>query len=345
MPEWIWDILSENYYMVDILPVSVVIPLYNKSPYIGRALKSVLCQTFHDFEVIVVDDGSTDDGAEIVKGFNDSRILLIQQKNQGESAARNSGIKAATADLIAFLDADDEWLPEFLMTIMRLRLKFPEGGAYATASIKKFSNEICQKQEFFNIPSGDWEGIIPSYFKTCAYGRSPICSSNVAIPKVVFHDVGMFEIGMWWGGDLEMWSRIALKYPIAFSSRYCAMYDVGAINRVSNTLKTVEISPFVRTARQAIANNSVPASILPDLERYIAKEILATAERNLKAGKPKMTRTNLSQIAQNEFVLKRITLGIWTYLPPSLFRAYQRILRIGLIGILRIKRRFHSKIL
>ena len=78
--------------MSGVPAVSVVIPLYNKGPYIARALNSVLAQTFQDFEVIVVDDGSTDDGAEIVRGFKDLQIRLIQQKNQGVSAARNRGI-------------------------------------------------------------------------------------------------------------------------------------------------------------------------------------------------------------------------------------------------------------
>lgn len=100
--------------------ISVVIPLFNKGPYIARTLDSVLKQTFQDFKVIVVDDGSTDDGAEIVRGFDDPRIQLIQQPNQGESVARNRGVDESLSDFVAFLDADDEWMPKHLETILKL---------------------------------------------------------------------------------------------------------------------------------------------------------------------------------------------------------------------------------
>jgi len=235
-------------------------------------------------------------------------------------------------------------LPEFLETIMRLRRKFPEAGAYATGFMKKFSSGVYQKQTFSGIPQSDWEGIIPSYFRSCAFGKLPIRSSNVAIPREVFFDVGMFPVGEWWGEDTDMWGRVALKYPIGFSSGYHAIYNIGATDRTCNTLKRAEIHPFVRTARQAIERGDVSGSILPDLERYITKEILQTAQINLKAGRPDLARENLSQCPQRVLGLKQITLRIWTYLPTSLFYFYQRILEGGLNGTLRIKTKLNSKI-
>ena len=94
--------------------VSVTIPLYNKGEYIERSLESVFAQTFGDYEVIVVDDGSTDNGAEIVKQFRDSRLRVIRQANAGPGAARNRGIDESSSRYLAFLDADDEWMPRFL---------------------------------------------------------------------------------------------------------------------------------------------------------------------------------------------------------------------------------------
>ncbi len=94
--------------------VSVIIPLYNKGKYVGRALDSVFSQTFKDFEVVVVDDGSEDEGPDIVRRYKDKRLRLIQQDNAGPGVARNRGISETTGHYVAFLDADDEWLPNFL---------------------------------------------------------------------------------------------------------------------------------------------------------------------------------------------------------------------------------------
>ena len=93
--------------------ISVVIPLYNKEEQIADTLQSIFAQTFQDFEIVIVDDGSTDNSVEEVEKFDDSRIRLIHQTNAGVSAARNRGIEEARGELIAFLDADDEWKPEY----------------------------------------------------------------------------------------------------------------------------------------------------------------------------------------------------------------------------------------
>jgi len=96
------------------LKVSIVIPLYNKAPYVRRALDSIAVQTFADFEAIIVDDGSTDMGAAVVANYSDPRFRLIRQENAGPGAARNAGIAQAQGEFIAFLDSDDEWLPNYL---------------------------------------------------------------------------------------------------------------------------------------------------------------------------------------------------------------------------------------
>jgi len=113
--------------------ITVIIPLFNKEKYITRALSSVLKQTMQDFEIIVVDDGSTDRGAQKVRMMEDHRIKLMQQPNRGVSAARNVGVQEAKTDIVAFLDADDEWTSEFLETILHLRDVYPGAGLYATA--------------------------------------------------------------------------------------------------------------------------------------------------------------------------------------------------------------------
>ena len=125
--------------------VSVIIPLYNKAPYILRALDSVAAQTFKDFEVIVVDDGSTDGGGGIVERYPDQRFRLVRQANAGPGAARNRGIREAQAPLVAFLDADDRWLPAYLETNVRILEEHPEAAAVGGGWIEYPSQIPCAK--------------------------------------------------------------------------------------------------------------------------------------------------------------------------------------------------------
>jgi len=98
--------------------ISVIIPLYNKEAYISETLHSVLSQTYDKFEVIVVDDGSTDNSLQVVRNFTDSRLRIVEKKNEGVSVARNEGIDQASFPWIAFLDADDWWAPTFLKEVV-----------------------------------------------------------------------------------------------------------------------------------------------------------------------------------------------------------------------------------
>ncbi|MDP4270339.1 MAG: glycosyltransferase family A protein, partial [Bacteroidota bacterium] len=112
---------------------SVIIPLYQKGPFIARAIESVLCQTYKEFELIVIDDGSTDNGANIVEQITDHRLTLIRQENRGVSAARNKGISLAKGDYIGLLDADDKWEADFLMEMKRLIETYPGCGWYSSS--------------------------------------------------------------------------------------------------------------------------------------------------------------------------------------------------------------------
>src|ERR1035437_1378650 len=114
------------------MTTSVIIPLYNKANHICRAVKSVLGQTHADFELIVVDDGSTDGSGDRVREFVDRRIHLFRQTNAGASAARNRGVSEARGELVAFLDADDEWMPDFLETVMQLHSRFSQAKVCGT---------------------------------------------------------------------------------------------------------------------------------------------------------------------------------------------------------------------
>jgi glycosyltransferase involved in cell wall biosynthesis len=260
--------------------VSVVIPLYNKELHIGRTIKSVLTQTISNFEIIIVDDGSTDKGVEIVKSFTDPRIRLIQQENAGVSAARNKGIQEAKSDLIAFLDADDKWMPTFLETIISLRRKYPKAGIYATSYSWFDSNKVIIPKHH-GIPSAPWEGIIENYFSIVSKRSLPFSSSSIAIPKKILLEIGMFQSGLWKGEDQDVWGKIALKYQIAYSSTVGSIYYLDATNRSFGRRVLVPEIPFIEIAKLQIKNKNVKQEQIKDLEFYIGNLEFECAIYNL----------------------------------------------------------------
>ena len=300
--------------------ISVVIPLYNKEPYVARALNSVLAQTFQDLEVIVVDDGSTDGGAAIVKEFDDPRIRLIRQENQGVSVARNNGVEASRAELVAFLDADDEWLPRHLRIIDRLRAKYPEAGAYATGFKIHKSNgkEILPK--FRRIPKRPWEGIIPSFFLSSALGKYPVNSSVIAIPREVYLEVGGCPAGIRWGEDADLWGKIALKYPIAFSWELGATYYLNATNRACKELLPLEKEPLVLTLQNAIKKGEVHPEKMDEVRECINKRELARAVRHILYGDRDEARKIVSECRTQYLYFRKFMTLMLLFMPTSLSR-------------------------
>ncbi|HMF56232.1 MAG TPA: glycosyltransferase family A protein [Pyrinomonadaceae bacterium] len=128
------------------MKVSVIIPLYNKAGYVLRALRSISAQTFTEFEVIVVDDGSTDDGARVVAEYEDARVRLVSQTNAGPGAARNRGAAEARGEFLAFLDADDEWLPEYLEESLKLLEAYGAEVAAVTSGYFEYPSGVSREQ-------------------------------------------------------------------------------------------------------------------------------------------------------------------------------------------------------
>lgn len=202
---------------------SVVIPLYNKAPYIGKAIKSVLGQQFNTFELIIVDDGSTDGGAEVVEQFSDPLISLIRQDNAGVSTARNNGVKAAKYNYIAFLDADDWWDEDYLQAMFSLIKKYPDAALWAAKYYKvKHGRNI---EANIGLDKGFKDGYI-DYFKV--YARTmwmPITSSSFIIRKDAFEQVGGFNHVLKFGEDFYLWLHIALKYKMVYLNKPLVYYN------------------------------------------------------------------------------------------------------------------------
>lgn len=198
----------------------VVVPLYNKEQFVRTTLDAVLAQSFKDWRLFVVDDGSSDRSADLVQTYDDPRITLIQQRNQGVGPARNAGIHAGTAEWIAFLDADDVWNADHLEELNLLRNSFPEATLVGCAFCR-FTGDIVPKIHS-EQPA---ERRLCSYFAECAHGRELLVSSSAAVRRSAIDQVGNFE-DLPGNEDVELWARLALHGPVAVSSRKTVNYRI-----------------------------------------------------------------------------------------------------------------------
>ena len=174
--------------------ISVVIPLYNKEAFIAETLESVLSQTYSNFEVIVVDDGSTDSSVAAVQSFTDNRISLFEKRNEGVSVARNYGVDQAQYSWIAFLDADDWWAPTFLEEVVKGIEQFPKEQIFATGRSRVFKGQVERYAHEMLPEEGTTNKM--SYFKVISNHLPLVNSSNVVLRKALFLETGGFRPGM-----------------------------------------------------------------------------------------------------------------------------------------------------
>lgn len=188
--------------------VSVVIPAYNAAAYLPETIKSVQTQTFQDFEVLVVNDGSVDKTSECVAGFTDSRIKLINQANQGCAAARNTGLDASQGRYVAFLDSDDLWETTKLEKQVKCLEENSEIGL--VYSWVDFSDADGN-------PTGKVRKVFAegNVFKQMIVGNLISCGSVPLVRRVCFEAVGLFDTNLWTAEDKDMWLRISAHYPFA----------------------------------------------------------------------------------------------------------------------------------
>lgn len=208
------------------MEVSVIVPMYNARATIDRALQSILQQKgCHSIEIIVVDDGSTDSGIEIVKNIVGTDIKIIHQKNHGVAYARNQGILIASYGMIAFLDADDEWKDNHLEVLENLINKFPDCLAWSSGYELRNPNGVILHNKIKNFIS-EQEGILTNYFKIATLSAPPVWTSATIVRKDTLQLLGGFTIGVTSGEDLLLWARIATCGKIAVSRQITSTYNV-----------------------------------------------------------------------------------------------------------------------
>lgn len=259
--------------------VSVIIPLFNKAPFIERALRSVAAQTFADFEIIVVDDGSTDGGLTIVEKFTDSRLRIVGQENAGPGAARNRGLREARGEFVAFLDADDEWLPEYLAENLH---SLNEPGANAAAVVSGY----------FEYPAGlsrdeMWRrrGLRDGEMRLSAETQPSLAiallaymtpCTTVARTEVLRKHGGFYERDHCaYGEDAHLWLKLLLTESVIVNLKPLARIHFEASGATQTRRSVRPVEPFLRDPDEI--KTSCPPHLRELLSRILAIRALKTA--------------------------------------------------------------------
>lgn len=266
-------VLSRPNHTHTVPKITVVIPLFNKESTILRALESVRAQQLPPYEVLVVDNASTDGGPALVTGLSWEKLQLLNAPVAGVSQARNVGIAAATGSHIAFLDADDAWSPAFLRQMGALIRNHPEAGLYASGYVfRQGSSDRHPRLPRLRLQQA---GLLTDYFRHIARNDMLVTASSVCIPTPVLAEVGGFAVGERIGEDQDLWARIAMRYPIAYDPQVLAIYFQDAANMA--TRQAVDQQAWLFIARLEGMQQQLPAATRHYLRRYLSWQLVGQA--------------------------------------------------------------------
>lgn len=259
---------------------SIIIPLFNKEQYIVKCISSVINQSCKNFEIIVIDDGSTDQSAYLVNQIKHNRLTLIHQKNSGVSAARNMGMNKARGDFVCFLDADDWYEPTFLENIDSLINKIPAAEVYCSAYFKHNGNRISQSP----IPSGAAINkflLINDFYFEWSRGSFFFTSSICIRRNTLVRNKLFFPDNENLGEDQEMWFQLAERGPFAFTSQVLSNYTIGSLNSLTHQKKLIDEYPFFTRLKERVKSKSVGFCSYKSAKIFIASYEL---ERSINNG-------------------------------------------------------------
>jgi len=293
---------------------SVVIPLYNKANHIVQAVESILAQSVSADEIIVVNDGSTDDSVARLAAASLPRVHIVEQPNQGVSAARNTGIALARNQYIAFLDADDEWLPFFLEEIHNLIVKFPQSQYFAS----RYQCICDEKYVDAKIAIGDLdpEGVLlNNYFDLASKGDLPFMISSSVIHKALFEQIGNFPVGEPIGEDQDLFARAAANGPIAYSPNIHLIYHRDSENSATSGNVPQQECGFSARLQQKLSETS--KEMHTPINRYCAAHLCHLAKLNIYKGRFSQARALLKDHRCNLKSKHKWGLFLFSYLKQS----------------------------
>jgi glycosyltransferase involved in cell wall biosynthesis len=264
-------ILNSSLARESFMLCSIVIPLYNKAAFIEEALQSIFNQTYQNFEVIVVDDGSKDGGAERVKTVKDHRVTLVHQANGGVSKARNSGIDLAKGDLVCFLDADDWYQPQYLETIVSMAKTYPEVSFYGT--FYRLVNIDEGTEKFWNIADERNIEIIDDLFKRWRLGTLFTINSVAIKRSLLLQFKPYFPVGEQMGEDQDLYFRLAEKSSCAYCPLPLSAYRIEVTESLCASYQGNALFPAYLRLEQRALNRQ-----MPDILRSSALELVSYAK-------------------------------------------------------------------
>ncbi len=232
---------------------SVVIPLYNKEGYILDTLNSVFNQNYQNFEIIVINDGSTDNSLKTLKTISDKRLHCFTIKNSGVSVARNSGIEKAVGSHIALLDADDCWQSNHLSEFIEAINKFPKESIYCNNYKIQFTNRITKDTQFSYLPSSNNIVIIDDFFKSSLL-NSIATSSTTCIKKEVLIE-NTYDVTIKSGQDTDLWTKLGVNNSYVFNNTVTVIIDKGVTDSLSKSKNGKYRFIFTQKYRNEEKNN------------------------------------------------------------------------------------------
>jgi glycosyltransferase involved in cell wall biosynthesis len=306
---------------------SVIIPLYNKSEYVKRCLESVLHQSYENFEIVIVNDGSTDGGELIVDKLKSENVTLINQSNQGVSVARNTGVELSRYEYVVFLDADDTWEKDFLLELDKLINKFPDAGVYGINHFNHYSSGLTTYENYTSMFNGDTSGIILDYFRTFAeLGKSPFSNSSCCFPKNIFQNIGGYKPGIKTTEDSDLWCRIALSFNVAFHTKPLATYYLETPNNTRNILEDKDFQ-VSRTLQEYLVLKKIPKKYIPSVQMLIAFQQLSIVKRAILTDNTKFALKKLFDLRLIiRYPLKAFSLFFIALVPHRFFRFFRALI-------------------
>ncbi len=259
--------------------VTVILPLFNKAKYIARAIDSILNQSFSDFELIIVDDGSTDGSSEIAARYQDAKVKIISQPNAGPGAARNSGLRQAQGELIAFLDGDDEWHPNYLEeSVALLDMSSPE-TASVTSGYVEYPRGKSRTAMWLKRGIRNREFLLSAYMSplTVVYFLAYMSSWSTLTKRSVLERWGGFysDDHCTYAEDSFLWLKILLNERVRFSLTPRVNYHREASSLSQSLVAPHPVEPFLLFPEKI--RESCPLELRSLLEQVLAIRALKTA--------------------------------------------------------------------